>query len=43
MKTKYLVKTNDDAIIPEETDEVFQGKTRKGKFQELSLSINFYL
>ena len=31
METKYLIKANDDAVIPEETDEVFQGKTRKGK------------
>ena len=30
MQTKYLIQNNDDAIIPEETDEVFKGETRKG-------------
>ena len=38
METKFLIQNNDDAIIPEETDEVFKGETRKGKFKELSLS-----
>ena len=38
MQTKYLIQNNDDAIIPEETDEVFKGETRKGKFKEFSLS-----
>ena len=38
METKFLIQNNDDAIIPEETDEVFKGETRKGELKELSLS-----
>ena len=41
METKFLIQNNDDAIIPEETDEVFKGETRKGNFKELSLSFAF--